>query len=247
MVLLTPHPIKRIYGLKDRNWPPWGKSRTETPPDEWDNRAGLVLWLTDNGKGASVWQDSSGADNHGTVYGATAPPAATPGALGYTFDGTDDYIDCGNSASLNIANAVTVGLWIYLPVGYSSASTSHMFLIARDGWMEVSFREDTGVLNTKLGNAAPLPTTKNAWAAGWYNIMCAHNGTTQEIYINSVIDNSRNVAPAFTNSNTLFIGEYFTGILYFTGSIDDVRIYNRALEQKEITSYFQHTRGKYGV
>jgi len=111
MVLLTPHPIKQIYGLRDRNWPPWGKSKQATPTDDWDNRAGLVLWLTDSGKGASVWQDSSGAGNHGTVYGATTPPAATPGALGYTFDGVDDYIDISHDFTATVTG-ITLGAWV---------------------------------------------------------------------------------------------------------------------------------------
>ena len=55
-------------------------------------------------------------------------------------------------------------------------------------------------------------------------------------YINGVQDGSKSVNDiAIPFSKDLLIGGYDKRALFFNGSIDDVRIYNRALSQAEIT------------
>jgi len=84
----------------------------------------------------------------------------------------------------------------------------------------------------------------------------ANNGQWRHIVLVYSVINIINIY-----GNGIFLGSVNTGkthemssfgrdtyyATWFNGSINDARFYNRALEQKEITSYFQHTRGKYGV
>jgi hypothetical protein len=250
MTLLTPHKIKRIYGLRDLHEHP-EESRRVSLEDDWDNRAGLVLWLTDNGKSASVWQDSSGAGNNGTVYGATTPPAATPGALGYVFDGTDDYIDCGSAANLDITDTITVSVWVKLTTLTSVPDNGFGLLMGGDYFTRgyrLAVESVTGKVYFQFrgGGGNSTNTTYALSTQTWYHITIAYNRTNVFIYVNSANMAQGNYsAPIdYTGAHTLKIG---VSDLYTPGIINDVRIYNRALEQKEITSYFQHTRGKYGV
>ena len=56
--------------------------------------------------------DISGNGNHGTVYGViTVADRFGQENQAYFFDGVDDYIDLGNSTSLNPANLITVSAW----------------------------------------------------------------------------------------------------------------------------------------
>jgi len=72
-------------------------------PAEVSNDGGLVgLWHMNEGSG-NITNDSSGLGNNGTCYNAGHLCNWTVGRFGYgvLFDGVDDYVDCGNDASLD--------------------------------------------------------------------------------------------------------------------------------------------------
>jgi hypothetical protein len=59
--------------------------------------------------------DGSGNSNDGVVHEAQLTTNRHGVAdAAYSFNGTSDYVDCGDSASLNPTTAVTVSAWIYL-------------------------------------------------------------------------------------------------------------------------------------
>jgi len=91
---------------------------------------GLVgYWNFDQGSGTTA-SDSSGYNNHGTIYGASWTSGKVGGAL--SFDGLDDYVDCGNSETLDPTQEATVEAWVnfnQLP----SAANHVMEIAARSG------------------------------------------------------------------------------------------------------------------
>ena len=74
-----------------------------------DLNNGLVAYYSFDGNS----NDESGNGIHGTVIGATLTEDRL-GNIGraYEFDGSDDYIEVGNSESLNFTSSFTVSLWI---------------------------------------------------------------------------------------------------------------------------------------
>ena len=98
----------------------------------------LVLHCTfDEGSG-SVVKDISGNGNDGTINGAEFVKLKSGYAL--RFDGVDDYVDCGEGPSLDIADAITLEAWVYVDeaqpgrlqeivgrgrIGYQSASLNY--------------------------------------------------------------------------------------------------------------------------
>jgi hypothetical protein len=76
-----------------------------------------------------------------------------------------------------------------------------------------------------------LPT--NAWT----HLAATYDGSTQKFYVNGVLVGSQSQTGAITfSSGALRIGGDSVWGEYFTGYVDEVRIYNRALTQAEITS-----------
>jgi len=76
----------------------------------------LVLALNFNnnseiGETSSKAVDISRYGNNGTINGAVWTSSGRFGSA-LQFDGVDDYVDCGNGASLNITTAVTVEAWV---------------------------------------------------------------------------------------------------------------------------------------
>jgi hypothetical protein len=66
-------------------------------------------WQFDEGSG-TVAKDSSGKGNDGTLNGGPQWVAGYSGGA-LKFDGTDDYVDCGNDASLDLT-AWTIAFWL---------------------------------------------------------------------------------------------------------------------------------------
>ena len=67
----------------------------------------------------------------------------------------------------------------------------------------------------------------------WIHAAATYDGTTIRIYFNGVLENSKTAALTIgTNSTDLSLGGIASR--YYSGQIDDVRIYNRALSESEI-------------
>ncbi len=66
-------------------------------------------WKFDEGSGNTAY-DLSNYTNDGTINGDPKWVAGKIGAA-LEFDGSDDYVDCGNDPSLNINDRITVALF----------------------------------------------------------------------------------------------------------------------------------------
>ena len=227
-----------------------------------NKRDGAVLVLGDTMKSASVWSDMSGRGNHGLVYGATTPPPATPQALGYLFDGVDDYVDAGNDASLNFTKTSSFSGSAWINISNIAASNyifskqrilspyeGYGFSVNTDGklWVQLV---DTTVKSKRVNSSQTLV------GGVWYHVGFTYNGSTSasgiKIYING-LDKTGTILfdEAFITdmSNILPFQIGVRDITHepFNGSIDEVRIYNRALSAGEITKLFNRYRGKFGI
>jgi len=79
-----------------------------------DNFAGVWHLSQDPTGGAGCIKDSTGNNNDGTPQGSMTSDDLVDGKVGkaLNFDGSDDYIDCGNDASITgVTNNFTMELW----------------------------------------------------------------------------------------------------------------------------------------
>jgi len=87
-------------------------------------------------------------------------------------------------------------------------------------------------------------SSANLTANQWIHIVAVYNQSSANVvfYINGVVsaDNGNSIYSSIYNSSThLDIGrKQDSSPEYFPGSLDDVRIYNRALTQAEITQLY---------
>ncbi len=91
-------------------------SNQQNPAGVWDTNYKLVQHLNESCSVASCIKDSTSNDNRGTPYsGGTITDLYTPSGKidgADYFDGTNDYIDCGNDSSLNITYEITIAAWV---------------------------------------------------------------------------------------------------------------------------------------
>lgn len=211
-----------------------------TPPSYPDPT--LVLYLPFNEGNGDTTYDNSSYGNNGTIYGATWVDGKLGKAL--SFDG-DDYILIPDSDSLDLTEAFTILAW----VNRSSAEEGEWHTVISKGvfitigdyalqWgdliLGVAVHTTEGQYDTS-GEASPD-------LGQWMFISATFKDSTLKIYKNlNLVDEGTVNGVMEANSDDIFIGaQHGWGITWsgFKGVIDEVRIYNRALNLTEIEEIY---------
>ena len=190
--------------------------------------------------------DESGNGNHGTAYGPvlSADRFGNSGHV-YYFDGVDDYIVINNSPSLEMGYSdFTIAAWIktmatedmarIFSKGSSSCVTGYMLRTAASN--SKPFLEISGDDTCRLAFAGSTTVNDNRWH---FVVGVVERRTGGKLYVDGELDGTQLADTSgfsLDNARNPMIGYNDTGLWYepFHGSIDDVRIYSRALSQAEI-------------
>jgi hypothetical protein len=193
----------------------------------------------------------SGNGLTGTLVGATWTMGEYGNGL--SFNGSSNYVDVGNPSALQLTGSATWSAWVYATSdprddGNMIAKSQGIF-----GW-QFKTSPDTGPHRFAIGITGPGNTwvqrngttvrALNTWnhMAGVYNAAVQ----TLDIYVNGVLDDgilssaSPGVAPTVPASQlnnasaNVNIGRRTDAGYYFSGDIDEVRVYGRALTPSEI-------------
>ena len=190
----------------------------------------LAHWEFEEGSGTTA-ADSAGAHD-GTVIGALWVPGKIGTAL--WFDGFDDAVDCGTDSLLNPAE-MTLTLWVcpetkyvmtrslVAKVGSGEYEADYCIQLGMMGEVKARFGDGStsvvvaGAKNVVNGEWTHLTLTRDAWELALY--MAGGNRTSV----------SYSLQPG-DGGYPLQIG----GPAPYKGKIDDVRLYDRALDPEEI-------------
>ncbi len=214
-----------------------------------DPHPGLVgWWRFDEGSGG-VAEDSSGFGNTGVLepdYPINSP-TWVDGKHGkaLSFDGSG-YVEAPNSASLSVVSSNhSVFSWIKggAFTNYNNHIMGKFRSITEGGFL---FRvRSNGRLNVQLfgggGIVANLQSNGYLSTGIWYHVGYTLSGTTLTMYVDGVEDGSTTIsASPNDNEEVLRVGiPTHSPAETFNGTIDDVRIYSRALSQAEVFEVFQ--------
>jgi hypothetical protein len=156
----------------------------------------------------------------------------------YLFDGIDNYIEINHSASLNLSQQISISFWAKLETSADYYWPYH--IIEKYECWGIGQREFdiNGGIQTSVGyfNSFLL----NFEADKFYHIVMTYNGSLLRSYVNGVLSESTSASGSIiTNLNNIYIGKYTLGDGYFfDGTLDDIRIYNRALTDQEISALY---------
>ena len=179
---------------------------------------------------------ASNQDPYTFVVGGAVP---TPGAA-LDFDGANDYVTLPTTLNNQFsANQITLEGWFY-PTASSGSSLPMLIGEAYTGDSQISFalyQEGTtvrcGFYNGSWQRTGGVNLTLNQWQ----HLACTYDQQSIQLYVNGEGMTGRGATAALPAGN----GEWYLGrrwdlAEYYTGRMDEVRIWNRALTASEIAN-----------
>lgn len=184
--------------------------------------------------------DSTSNGHNGTVVGAILTNGKDGGANGaYSFNGVDQYINYGNSTAFNSSD-ITFTSWVK-----PNVVTGLQEIMAKE--MQYKYRLNginLDILISANGTSwAKIVTAPANFSAGsWYNVAVTVSSSTNTVvaYVNGVQIGSYSLGTSITafNGMNLYAGTHLPNGEMMNGSIDDMRVYNRALSSTEIQAIY---------
>lgn len=197
----------------------------------------IAAYGFNTGSGATL-SDSSGNNHAGSISGATWTPSGRYGSA-LSFDGVNDWVTVNDSNLLDLTTAMTLEAWVY--------PTATL-----NGWRATLVKEGPSptlpyyLYANSPGNqpavAVTISGTEYALKGGvrpannvWTHLAGTYDGATQRLYINGVqVASQPRTGSMPTTASPLRMGGNSLWGEYFTGRIDEVRVYNRALTASEV-------------
>ncbi|MCK4576018.1 LamG domain-containing protein [candidate division WOR-3 bacterium] len=211
------------------------KETGEAPPEAKKVTKGLIAYLPFNGNA----NDEISAENNGTVNGAVLTKDRFNKAnCAYKFDGENDYISIPVNINPDEMPELTLVAWVK-PDDISPIRQ----VISHD---DAGFDRSLGIdgrgggegWSAFIGSGAVLgyhPVKKGKWIL----LSVAYNqaDSTVKLYVNNDVYKGKGFCGQ--GREDTYIGTNPTSREFFSGVIDDVRIYNRVLTKKEINTIYQ--------
>ncbi|MFW9853018.1 MAG: LamG domain-containing protein [Candidatus Thorarchaeota archaeon] len=200
----------------------------------------------EEGSGIKTY-DRSGYENDGTLKnytgscGEIACPSWTTGRFGYglEFDGIGDYVEVSDSPSLSISgNQITIESWFKASSVNDSAIVWKNYSTFSPIYGFSYFGESYGAIYGRITNTAE--NTKSVgftWETDgqWHHLVMTYNGSIISLYMDGKFRKSDAfTGNILTSSSDVIIGDRETDHQYFNGTIDSVRIFNKALTPDEL-------------
>jgi hypothetical protein len=207
-------------------------------------KKGLVAYYPFNGNA----HDESGNKNDGKITGAAfvADKFGNSGKA-LSFDGIDNCVEIPNSPTINITGSLSISCWIYPRRAEKWES-----------WVcKVNTNGSKAQYRFGFGDPAPasfgMTIFNSRWYDYWINKNVIHLNTWSHVL--TIADQEKHIIYYYVNGNLigtitgiknfvasedpLFIGHQRDDYNFFDGLIDEVRIYNRVLNNREVRALYK--------
>ena len=193
----------------------------------------LAYWPLDEGVGTAI-ADCSGHGLDGTLFGSgTWVPGRKPTTKAIRFDETlATYVNVPASALADAATTITLAAWVSLGPGFNSYPI-HKGQPPTMAWsLEMEDDDSASLYVSTNGTAYTLANVPGGPTATWFHFAAVYEpNKTQTLYINGVSVKSVAASPSmYQGSVSMKIG------WHTRGSIDEVRVFSRALSAAEIAA-----------
>ena len=214
-------------------------------PNSTPLQQGLVAWYPFDGNAS----DMSGNGNHGTVYGASFVVDRNGKAL--EFDASNNnYAEIPHVSQYNFGTGeFSVNLWVKGKGDYGALFIKSSNPNSPYEGITLFLSVTPGKLSARTSYNNKFPTVRSDLDNNlWHSINFSRKGNQLKVYVDGIFDSSStdDSLTDVTNSAPIILGANHIDRTKqnFDGSIDDIRIYNRALSADEISVLYNYEKPK---
>lgn len=216
-----------------------------------DIDTGLVgFWRFDD-KASPTIEDQSGWGNHGELHDIDSSNFKT-GVSGkcLEFNGVDEYVNCGRRNSLVIPGNFTISFWM-LPLDLTDWDRAIQRANSDGYGFSCRFHNQKVIFQIKTYSSTfNAMFHENMVVGHWYHVMVAYDGMNQpNIYVNNVrgTESLDDNASDCGGKNLEFGRRCGCNDTYFHGILDEIRIYNRFLNEDERVYLYNNPSGEINI
>lgn len=165
-----------------------------------------------------------------------------------TFDGTNEYVNCGSTINADISNQITISAWVYAEFnayGDRGIVTNYWYTTAPSGGAGIFAWTTTGdnhkwscFISTQSGGVKTIYSTNEIVTGVWTHVAMTYDNNVLRLYVNGKEVASEVCGAGLlenpSNNNPFYIAKHSYGTNCFNGKIDEVRIWNDARTAIEI-------------
>ena len=209
------------------------------------SESGLAgYWHFDEGVGTTAF-DAAGMGNNGSIVNSpiwqSGSSCRSGGCL--SFDGINDYVNASSSSFKFGTGNFSVSMWVYPTSFVSEVGLYDSLILGGVGGRTDAFvlvqNASTGNIRLFSQNAYTSATSNSLFLNTWNHIAIVRSGVTVTFYINGAPDPTTVTLPTNITSGGAVLGRYSdVSGGYFSGRVDEVRIYNRALSATEVATMY---------
>ena len=218
-------------------------------------------------RGATTFADSSGFGNDAACSAGACPVASVEGRFGrgVQFNGVNQNLAIPNNADFNFAvdEDFTISFWVNAEATQLDTSAADNSIVEK--WSNagggypfvVRYLHGTGQIYGERYDGAHTPTVTSVQAINdgqFHHVAFVKNGADLSLYIDgvqsgaSVPDTTTETATeTTTNAYPIYLGMRGGGTNHFTGTLDRLQIYPRALTLQEIGGIFDAASAIYDL
>jgi len=200
----------------------------------------IAHWKLDDGTGLTAIDSEGGHD--GLLVSGTWTTGTLGGAL--DFNGSTDYVLVADDPALDITEAITLMAWVkpnkvatqyFFKKAISGGTDGYELALSTSGKVVFRLNQNSQGDSYRIDSTTSYPFDGSTWM----HVAATYDGAVQRLYINGgeEVSNPASITIG-TNDTALSIGAQADGIRMYDGTIDEVRIYNRALSAAEISDLF---------
>jgi len=180
----------------------------------------------------------------GTLSGSPPPTWVVdggrwPGKGALEFNGSTGFVDCGNDASLNITDEITIEAWVK-----PNTADTYGYIVAKTtvttlgyGFLFEGHTDEINLVYSKGNHRSDAVFTEYNQ---WIHVVVTNDPSGNLKFYKNGEDAGTLAGASWSPSGLpLFIGVRDGPTLFFNGTIDEVAIYNRALTADEIEQHYK--------
>ena len=198
-------------------------------------------------------EDLSGNDNTATLMNSPTTNATGKFDEAYTFNGSTQYCSLVNTSDIQPTGSFTLSGWVKT-TGTATQALFQSYNNTPANGILIMLENDGRIYAqvSNYGDTSSGYSTSSVNDGNWHFVTVTYDGTNIKVYANATLENTilHTDGIAYSGTSYSFIGRYRSdnsGILhYFNGSVDDFKLYHRALTQAEVTALYNHVPSAIG-